>query len=175
MRNNQNICQYNEDCPPEKLCDRLNRRCINPCVEDSCGENAYCTAVNHAAECHCIQGYNGNPYIFCDVYRECQTDNDCSLDKACINAKCSSPCSCGENALCEVQNHRSVCKCPNGYTGNPSIACSAPSDPCEPNPCGLNALCELDQGSPICFCPKGLTGNPFKNCSKCKLRQNRND
>jgi len=59
------ICHYNEDCPPHKLCDRLNRVCINPCLEDSCGENAQCLAVNHGIECKCLDGFLGNPYVEC--------------------------------------------------------------------------------------------------------------
>lgn len=61
------ICQYNEDCPPNKLCDRLNRRCINPCMEDSCGENAECIPENHGIKCICPAGYGGNPYIECEL------------------------------------------------------------------------------------------------------------
>lgn len=60
-----NVCQYNEDCPPDKTCDRLNRICINPCTEDACGHNAVCQAINHQIECHCLEGYIGNPYVEC--------------------------------------------------------------------------------------------------------------
>lgn len=162
------VCQYNEDCPPNKLCDRLNRRCINPCQEDSCGENAECVALNHGIECICLPGYAGNAYVECSVQQGCRSDSECDLSQACIKGKCASPCSCGAYALCDVVNHRGICKCPPGYNGNPAIACSPPSNPCDPNPCGTNALCELDNGNPICYCPKGLTGNPFKNCSKYK-------
>lgn len=96
----------------------------------------------------------------------CRSDNECANSEACVNGKCASPCRCGLNAICDVLNHRSSCKCLPGYTGNPLLGCEPPSNPCTPNPCGVNALCESDNGDPICFCPKGLTGNPFKNCSK---------
>lgn len=59
------ICHYNEDCPPHKLCDRLNRVCINPCLEDYCGDNAQCLVENHVIDCHCLDGYLGNPYVEC--------------------------------------------------------------------------------------------------------------
>lgn len=59
------VCQYNEDCPPELLCDRLNRICISPCEEDSCGDNAECLPANHGIECKCYAGYTGNPYSSC--------------------------------------------------------------------------------------------------------------
>lgn len=162
----QPICQYNEDCPPTKLCDRLNRRCINPCSVDACGENAECSPVNHGVECRCLNGFVGNPYIECSKIQGCRRDSECSSSEACINGQCDSPCRCGVSALCEVINHRPVCRCPNGYSGDPNIGCNPPTNACDPNPCGTNAMCELDRGNPICFCPKGLTGNPFKNCSK---------
>lgn len=162
----QPICQYNEDCPPTKLCDRLNRRCINPCLVDSCGLNAECTPFNHGIECRCLDGFVGNPYIECSHLQGCRSDSECSSSEACVNGQCGSPCKCGANALCDVIDHRPICLCPNGYTGDAIIGCAPPSNPCDPNPCGVNAFCELDRGNPICFCPKGLTGNPFKNCSK---------
>ena len=61
----QSQCQYNEDCPPDQLCDRLNRVCKTPCTHDSCGENAECVPLNHAATCRCNSGFTGNPYVKC--------------------------------------------------------------------------------------------------------------
>lgn len=160
------ICQYNEDCPPNKLCDRLNRICINPCFEDSCGENAECLPKDHGVECRCLPSYQGNPYVLCDQVFGCRSDNECPSSEACINGQCGSPCRCGAYAICEVLNHKPTCQCPPGYRGNPATGCLPPSNPCDPNPCGLHALCEIDKGSAVCFCPKGLTGNPFVSCSK---------
>lgn len=102
----------------------------------------------------------------CILVQGCRSDEECSENEACINGKCSSPCACGVNAICEVTFHKAICICPPGYIGNPTSRCEPPLNPCDPNPCGVNALCELDNGNPICYCPKGLTGNPFKNCSK---------
>lgn len=65
VHNYQPVCQYNEDCPPDKLCDRLNRICISPCFEDSCGDNAHCLPENHEPVCECDGGYLGNPYVSC--------------------------------------------------------------------------------------------------------------
>lgn len=160
------MCQYNEDCPPDKLCDRLNRICINPCQADSCGDNAECFAVNHGIDCRCRAGYVGNAYIECTQHQGCLSDRQCNDNEACIQGRCSSPCQCGPNAMCDVKRHKAVCRCPPGYGGNARTGCNPPSNPCEPNPCGINAMCEIDNGSPVCFCPRGLTGNPFKNCSK---------
>lgn len=159
-----NVCQYNEDCPPDKLCDRLNRRCINPCLVDSCGENADCVPRNHGIDCKCFPGFVGNAYVECLQIQGCRSDGECPSSEACINGKCSSPCRCGHYANCEVFNHRPTCKCPPGYVGNAETGCSPPTNACDPNPCGVGALCEIDKGNPICYCPKGMTGNPFKNC-----------
>ena len=57
---------------------------------------------------------------------QCQTDNDCSLDKTCAQGTCIFACSlvnCGLNAICEPRNHRGTCQCIPGYFGNPDIAC----------------------------------------------------
>ncbi|KAH1017853.1 hypothetical protein HUJ05_008447 [Dendroctonus ponderosae] len=164
------VCQYNEDCPPNKLCDRLNRRCMNPCFEDSCGENAECVPKNHGATCVCLPGYEGNAYVECLGVLGCRRDEECASNEACLNQQCASPCNCGINAICDVIQHKPQCQCPPGYQGDARVSCQPPSDPCDPNPCGTNALCELDNGNPICFCPKGLTGNPFKNCSMFPLK-----
>ncbi|CAH0390731.1 unnamed protein product [Bemisia tabaci] len=160
----QRSCQYNGDCPSDKVCDRLNRICVNPCFEDSCGLNAVCIPINHGTDCRCLAGFHGNPYLGCTSIVQCHNDNECNADEACINGKCSNPCRCGPNAICEVYFHKANCKCLTGYSGNPTIGCIAPTNPCNPNPCGYQALCEVDEGNPICFCPKGMTGNPFKTC-----------
>lgn len=61
----RSVCQYNEDCPPELLCDRLNRVCINPCAINECGDNAECFPENHGIQCKCFAGFTGNPYLEC--------------------------------------------------------------------------------------------------------------
>lgn len=103
------VCQYNEDCPLDKLCDRLNRRCINPCNEDSCGDNAECYAENHGARCKCPLGYQGNPQVACD---------GSSIENPC------EPNPCGIDAMCEIDNGDPICFCPKGMTGNPFEHCS---------------------------------------------------
>lgn len=65
VMDSHSVCQYNEDCPPELLCDRLNRVCINPCSADKCGDNAECVPSNHGIECKCYAGYTGNPFLEC--------------------------------------------------------------------------------------------------------------
>jgi len=60
------VCQYNEDCPPNKFCDRLNRVCLSPCMSDTCGRNAECVVENRESRCKCFDGFQGNPFHSCD-------------------------------------------------------------------------------------------------------------
>ena len=53
----------------------------------------------------------------------CQTNDDCPQTEACFNRDCVDPCNCGINAQCYVTNHKPVCFCPEGYTGNPEVEC----------------------------------------------------
>lgn len=104
----RDVCQYNEDCPPHTYCDRLNRRCINPCSDDICGDNAECYTEEHEPKCRCPPGFEGNPQIGCNG-----TTNDPCL-----------PNPCGVNAACENDNGNPICFCPKGLTGNPFEQCS---------------------------------------------------
>ena len=53
----------------------------------------------------------------------CEADEECPLDKACHNTLCVNPCQCGINAECTVINHKPLCYCPPGYSGNPEVEC----------------------------------------------------
>ena len=53
----------------------------------------------------------------------CTTDDDCPQTEACFNRDCVDPCNCGTNAQCKVANHKPVCLCPEGYTGDPEVKC----------------------------------------------------
>ena len=67
--------------------------------------------------CFCREGFFGDPYKGCR--RECESDNDCNRNLACVKNKCSDPCPgvCGVNAQCVVLNHIPNCKCYDGMTG----------------------------------------------------------
>lgn len=139
------VCQYNDDCPPNKLCDRLNRRCINPCLHDSCGDNAECYAEDHTARCRCPPGTEGNPQVACQAI---------TGRNPCV------PNPCGLDALCEVDNGDPICFCPKGMTGNPFEHCIPEGDKCQGNPCGANSVCRVVNGEIKCFCIPGYEGNP---------------
>lgn len=82
----------------------------SPCEPSPCSNNGQCRVINDVATC---------------VYPECVINQDCSLDKACYFQKCRDPCrdACGLNALCQVINHKAVCRCPPEYTGSPEVQC----------------------------------------------------
>jgi hypothetical protein len=74
-------------------------------------------------------------YFFCiaDLITEpprpagCSFDGDCPDHAACEKRLCINPCAirdpCAFGADCLVVNHRSVCTCPDGYIGSPTIDC----------------------------------------------------
>jgi hypothetical protein len=57
---------------------------------------------------------------------ECTFDRDCPSNLACLQQRCKDPCpgSCGQNAICSVINHKAICTCIAGYTGDPFVACN---------------------------------------------------
>lgn len=217
-------CIYNSDCTSNKAC--INQKCKDPCP-GTCGHNANCHVVNHLPTCTCINGYTGDPFIFCNLLPheikendnifknpcqpntcgpnsqcrelnkqsvcsclpnyfgsppgcrpECTVSSECSLNKACINQKCTDPCpgTCGLNAQCKVINHSPICSCPEQYLGDPFIRCilippTPPPiplppviiNPCVPSPCGLNARCQEIGETPSCSCLPNFFGSP-PNC-----------
>lgn len=94
----------------------------DPCVPSPCGPNSQCQNRNGQASCSCLPNYIGAPP---SCRPECSTNSECPLNMACINMHCIDPCpgSCAYNALCTVQNHIPSCHCPEGYIGDPFIAC----------------------------------------------------
>lgn len=94
----------------------------NPCNPSPCGPNSQCRQINGQAVCSCLPGFIGSPPI---CRPECVTSSECPLNQACINQKCSNPCSgsCGIEALCQVVNHNPVCSCPARFTGDPFTRC----------------------------------------------------
>lgn len=95
---------------------------VNQCSPSSCGPNAECTQTTNGPLCNCKPGYSGSPP---NCRPECMTNADCSGDKACSQYKCVNPCigSCAATATCYTVNHSPVCKCAQGYTGDPFSSC----------------------------------------------------
>lgn len=104
-------------------CNKLQPLKINqPCQPSPCGQNAQCRILNEQAVCSCLPNYIGAPPT---CRPECTSNNECTLNKACLQQKCRDPCpgSCGLNTECSVHNHSPICRCINGFSGNPFISC----------------------------------------------------
>lgn len=156
-------CSYNEKC----FSNSLGRTdCVNACEGVLCGRNAECVSKNHKATCKCKSGYKGNPNDDKHGCRkvECDRNNQCSNDKLCDQYMCKIAClvnnPCGKNALCSAENHKQVCYCQPGYTGNGRAGCQL-IDFCADQPCGPDALCHNSRGSFKCQCPHGSVGDPY--------------
>lgn len=95
---------------------------VNPCYPSPCGPNSQCREINGQAVCSCTIGYLGVPP---SCRPECIVNSDCNLNEACSNQKCHDPCRgvCGIGAICRVYNHKPICSCPPGQTGNPFSNC----------------------------------------------------
>ena len=174
VRDHNPICS----CPPGTIGDPFTR-CRQPpivpdpprkdaCSTNPCGINAQCQERSGQAVCQCLKPYQGDPLVECKP--ECVLSYECASDLACINQKCLDPCpgTCGINAQCTVVNHQPVCKCDDGYLGDPFVQCSLdplainppePVDPCTPSPCGPNAECQVSGTRPVCTCLPGENYN----------------
>ena len=120
-------CKSDDECPIIEAC--YNRECLDPCTFEKCGLNAECSVRNHRATCKCRPGYKGNPYERCRQY-ECLSDPECADYLACRDEKCVDPCGdCSINADCTARNHRAICECRLGYTGNPYGSVCSKSKP----------------------------------------------
>merc|ERR1712126_116146 len=59
-------------------------------------------------------------------------NSECPLTQTCKNEICL-PCHVAENAECSVRNHRRICMCVPGYTGDPyGIGCISYNEPRKP-------------------------------------------
>lgn len=86
----------------------------NPCSPSPCNYNGECRVRNGVAVC---------------IYPECVINSDCPRDKACFSQKCRDPCigACGINSICQTVNHKPICSCPVGFTGNARVQCTIPA------------------------------------------------
>lgn len=163
-------CISSSECPNNLAC--IAQKCKDPCP-GSCGFNAECKVVSHTANCVCLPGYSGDPFVNCEIVQL-------------LTLEFSNPCEpspCGINAICNEKNGAGSCVCLPDYNGNPYEGCrpecvinsDCPSDkaclrnkcidPC-PGTCGQNAYCQVVNHLPSCACNQGYTGDPFKFCDK---------
>lgn len=95
----------------------------NPCVPSPCGPNSECRVIGHQAACSCLSNYIGRVP---NCRPECTIDAECPSNAACLNEQCKDPCqgACGLNALCVTVNHKPMCSCQQGFTGDASKICT---------------------------------------------------
>lgn len=176
-------CFSDMDCPQSAYCE--NYKCKNPCENaNACGHNAECIPVAHQASCKCPARTREDSKHNC-LAIECEDNNDCSLEKACINSTCVNPCTltnlCGENADCLAANHQGICSCQPGTTGDPHLGC-VPVQYCASEkqcPSGLkcyNGLCtSICSSSRECIsdqlCIQGICQPTCKTNSSCPDHQ----
>ena len=162
-------CQVDEDCRNEQICHQ--NKCINPClVANPCATNAICTGNNHAANCACPPGYFGDPYDRC-LTVECQINDDCPDDKACIQNQCLNPCLidniCAPTAICSTIRHNAACSCPSGFVGDPLVLCSPKEDPI---PELAKVECKVDSDCPSGrACLDNRCRNPCYELNACDI------
>ena len=109
---------------------------------------------------------------------------------------------CGPAAECEAVNQSAVCRCQQGYIGDPyaggcedpnecrtnrdcgdSLACAEDDsgyrkcvNPCERAKCGTNTVCEVVNHEAQCRCQQGYVGNPNQalGCTKADVQGKKN-
>jgi hypothetical protein len=79
--------------------------------------------------CICPPDFIMGPDGICIPDLECEVDEQCSDPKYCelSNNTCADPCvkwPCGQNAYGTPTGHRCICKCVEGYIGDPITGCS---------------------------------------------------
>jgi len=117
-------CKSDSECPLTQAC--INKDCRDPCLSERCGIEATCSVSNHRSVCTCNPGTrpDPDPFVRCKRY-ECLSDADCPTTLTCRDEKCVDPCQCARFADCFPRNHRGVCTCQPGFTGDPyGVACS---------------------------------------------------
>ena len=67
--------------------------------------------------------------------------------------------------MCEAKENETLCKCPNGYSGDGKRGCH-PDKICYNRSCGTNAICEVIDHKLNCKCPQGHVGNPLLKCQE---------
>lgn len=169
-----------------------------------CDDSGYCISLcDSDTDCSCSEKcFNGGCRSVCSVRNKCperqichqnvcipgcSIDAHCGDDMVCSSRRCVKACkenSCGQDAACFAVRHRAICKCPSGYTGDPSEKCEpyecTKNEECSADEacaqgkcknvcsgsCGINAICRSVNGIPQCSCPPNYLGNPKVECSK---------
>lgn len=148
------VCRISDDCSIGQTC--VDGRCslVSACASDhECQQGSICEAGK------CSPG--------------CRSHSDCDFTSACINAKCQNPCrfkTCGSNAQCLPINHESVCRCPEGFTGDANNYCSIEQEDCQSDEsCGDGKICISNRC--IIGCRSDSNCSPETACIQRKCRE----
>ncbi|ODN01923.1 EGF, latrophilin and seven transmembrane domain-containing protein 1 [Orchesella cincta] len=162
----RNQCRRDVDCSNDQAC--LNTgNCGSPCSA-SCGQNTSCRTVNHLAQCKCLPGFGGDPYIACRQTQSTPpTPQPIHQDDPCH------PFPCGRNTVCDNHNGIAKCSCAQDYQGDPYYRCypKRDSNPCNPNPCGPHSNCVNRNNYASCSCAQGFIGTPPHCRAECENDQ----
>lgn len=167
----ENRCNNDNECNDGHAC-RADYRGFNDCKDACenviCGRNSLCRVGNHSAFCECLPGYFGNPIderFGCRPI-ECSQHNDCKANQVCNNHKCVDPCRqskgiCGQNSFCSAEQHSAVCRCLEGFEGDPVVRCER-IDHCAKQVCHSTAICSNKLQGYECHCPPEKNiGSPY--------------
>lgn len=189
------LCKTHDDCHESLACTR-GGQCEDPCQNPSvtCEENKKCVARRHRPVCVCKFGFvlNEKGEFTCAAdKRECNMDDECESNMACLSGKCRNPCvdttdqysaPCPPEKACSVVNHKPVCICLEDCSPTVSIclrdngcpeglACRNYQcvNPCNTATCADDTPCYVEDHKPICkFCPSGFMKDSKNGCLKGK-------
>ncbi|KAI2804698.1 hypothetical protein BLOT_003686 [Blomia tropicalis] len=167
----ENRCNNDNECDQASAC-RADYRGFNDCKDACegviCGRNSGCKVLDHVAVCECLPGYFGNPNderFGCRPI-ECSTHNECKSSQVCSNYKCTNPCRqnrglCGDNAFCSAEKHSAVCRCMDGFEGDPVVGCRRINH-CAKQVCHRTGICINKISGFECLCPPDKSiGTPY--------------
>jgi hypothetical protein len=178
---NENDCQENEECkngkcvctPPYYIDLSEGYHCKNPCSNHECGLNAVCI-VSKLPQCHCLQGFAGDPLTGCEDIDEC-SQKPCKIGAICINKPGSYICECpkesrGDPYVTGCFGSRNIdCLQDNDCPGQLDCVFNQCINPCEKLPCGKNAICVSENHAAWCQCKTGYHKDKEGHCvSPCK-------
>jgi hypothetical protein len=166
IRRDVPACERDTQCPDDSICRSGN--CVLACRATNCGINAQCEARRHQAFCTCPLHYEGDPMTECRYKNipppayECIQSEDCPDDRVCSDNRCINTCAdrnaCGRGAICHIERHQVICRCPQNYNGDPNILCS----PLDSPRVGCRAVTECSKTE---SCINGLCASPC-NCGE---------
>ncbi len=155
------------ECDPGTY--EVDGECVaDPCVEITCGDNAFCDPYEEA--CVCDEFFMGDPDAGCtpidyctilgqEYQMDCGTNAQCVLDYTGEGAQQEAPvtCVCNDGYLPDPGNQPDPF---GGFLGDAFGGCIA--DPCLDVTCGTNATCDPMSGE--CMCDEGFVGDPDVMC-----------